>query len=174
MRDLKILIIGDTHILSPHNLPSKIVEEVKQSDWLIHAGDYISERVLDFLLRLKGNRFIGVFGNADPLNIRKKLPKKTTFELNGYIFGLIHPSYGGPEENILNEVLKDFVNDKIDFLIFGHTHNPKIEKKEDIFILNPGKGYFEKSFFGAPTSYIMLSINQQREIEADLRYIIEK
>ncbi|MFO7797819.1 MAG: metallophosphoesterase family protein [Promethearchaeati archaeon] len=173
MRDLKVLIIGDTHILSPHDLPSKIVEEVKHSDWLIHAGDYISERVLNLLLNLKGNRFIGVFGNADPLSIRKKLPIKTIFELNGVIFGLTHPSYGGPEESILNKILKDFVNDKIDVLIFGHIHNPKIEKKEGILILNPGKGYFEKSFFGAPTSYIILCINQNRKIKADLRYITE-
>ena len=63
----KILIVGDTHISSFKDLPKKILQYIKESDWIIHVGDYTSKNIVDGFNQLKTNYFKGVCGNSDPL-----------------------------------------------------------------------------------------------------------
>jgi len=65
-----ILIIGDTHISSFKDLPKKILQYIKDSNWVIHVGDYTSKDVVEGFNQLKANYFKGVYGNSDPLVIR--------------------------------------------------------------------------------------------------------
>ena len=62
----KILIIGDTHISSFKDLPKKILQLVKDSDWVIHVGDYTSKNIVEGFIQIKRNYFKGVYGNSDP------------------------------------------------------------------------------------------------------------
>ena len=73
---VKITIIGDTHVKSINELPNEMIQEIKESDWVIHVGDYTFIDVLNGLIDLKGNYFKGVYGNADPKQIWDKVPLK--------------------------------------------------------------------------------------------------
>ena len=94
---VKIIIIGDTHLNSFKKLPKEMAQAIKEGDWIIHAGDYTSIDTVEGLIRWKGDKFKGVFGNADPLSIRKILPDKVILEIKGKKIGITHPFCGGPE-----------------------------------------------------------------------------
>ncbi|TXT66743.1 MAG: Phosphoesterase [Promethearchaeota archaeon] len=171
MLDLKIIIIGDTHLRSMDKFPDKIMKEINNSDWLIHTGDFISESVLETFICIKQDNFIGVYGNADPLSIRKKLTHKRKFSINNIRFGLVHPAAGGRDQKAEKCAYRSFEKSEIEILIFGHTHSAKIEKRGRLLILNPGKGYLEKSYYGPSASYIVLVISKEGGINPTIKYV---
>ncbi|MFX1573192.1 MAG: metallophosphoesterase family protein [Promethearchaeota archaeon] len=154
-----IAIFGDTHIKHFEELPKDILKVIFNSDWVIHVGDYTSLEVLDGLIKAKGNKFIGVYGNADPQSIREKVPSRKILKINERKIAIAHPAFGGPEEFIETKVLAEFKDEEIDILIYGHTHDPKITYKGKILLINPGKGYLESNFYGSPTTIAILSIS---------------
>lgn len=136
-----------------------MLDEIKEADWVIHVGDYINIDVLNGLINLKGGYFIGVYGNADPSYIREKIPSKEITTILDKRIGITHPSFGGSSVNTEKKVLNEFKDDIVDVIIYGHTHEPKIEYKGNVLLVNPGKGYLEKNYFGPPTTMVILKIN---------------
>jgi len=157
--DARILVVGDTHAYSFGKVPIEIVEIAKRVDWVIHVGDYVSHDVLRGFRKLKGDRFRGVHGNADPMGIRMELPMKDILEVCGKRIGISHPAQGGPHEDTIERVRRDFLKHSVDMIVYGHTHDPKIEDIEGIRLLSPGKGYKEGSSFGAPASVGLITID---------------
>ena len=155
---VKIIVIGDTHINSFKKLPKEMGQAIKEGDWIIHVGDYTSLDTVKGLIRWKGNKFKGVFGNADPLSIRKILPDKVILEIKGKKIGITHPFCGGPEKNIKSRVRREFKDYDVDAIVFGHTHEPEITELNKILLINPGKGYLERNSFGTPTSFAILTV----------------
>ncbi len=168
-QSVNIVIVGDTHEYTYEKLPKEMLVAIRDADWVIHCGDYISINVLNGFLKLKGRYFKGVYGNADPLEIRKKVPSKEFIEILGKKIGITHPAKGGSCEVIYKRVLAEFKKNNVDIIVYGHTHDPLIEKKKGILLVNPGKGYIEESYFGPPTSFAILNIN--RGIEARIQTI---
>ncbi|MFW9878839.1 MAG: metallophosphoesterase family protein [Candidatus Thorarchaeota archaeon] len=167
---IKITILGDTHIRTFKELPREIIKELEESDWIIHVGDFISLDVLEGLMKLKGDRFKGVYGNADPKSIHNKIQPTEIFEISGKKIGITHPATGGPIEIIKSKVLDIFKNENLDIIIYGHTHEPEIMYQENILIINPGKGYLETEYFGPSTTIVILTLNQ--EINYKIKEII--
>ena len=64
-----------------------MAQAIKEGDWIIHVGDYTSIDTVEGLIRWKGDKFKGVFGNADPLSVRKILPDKVILEIKGKKIG---------------------------------------------------------------------------------------
>lgn len=157
---VEIVIVGDTHAMYFRKLPKEMLKYIQDADWVIHVGDYVSKDVLKGFINLKGEKFIGVYGNTDPLMVRKEIPAKRIIDIEGKKIAIIHPSSGGPMEQAERRVLAEFKDDPIDILIYGHTHEPKFEKKNDLILVNPGKGYFEKSY-GPKTTLAILRIGQE-------------
>jgi len=162
---VKILIIGDTHINSFKKLPKEMVQAIKESDWVIHVGDYTSIDIVEGLIKQKGDRFKGVFGNADPLSIRKILPDKVILEIKGKKIGITHPFCGGPETFTKARVKREFKDYDVDAIVFGHTHEPEIIEVNKILLINPGKGYLEKISFGPPTTFAILTVTETLQAE---------
>jgi len=143
-----------------NKLPNEMLKYIQDADWVIHVGDYVSKNVLKGLIKLKGEKFIGVYGNTDPLIIRKEIPAKRIIEIEDKKLAITHPASGGSIKMAERRVLAEFRNDPIDILIYGHTHEPKFEKNSDLVLVNPGKGYFEKSY-GPSTTLAVLRIDQE-------------
>jgi len=138
-----------------------MLDAIKKADWLIHVGDYTSQNIFNKLIQLKGERFKGVPGNADPLFIRNYFPSKSILEIGGKKIGFTHPISGGPIEKTLKKVFFNFRNDDVDIIIYGHTHEATIIEKNDILIINPGKGYYENTSFGPPTTFVILKLDNE-------------
>ena len=132
---MKIIVISDTHISSPdEKLPEKILAEFAKSDMIIHAGDLVDLSVLEELNKLK--KTTAVQGNMDSPSVRKKLPEKTIIEVNNFRIGLAHG--GGSPSKIVDYLKNIFAHDKVDAIIFGHTHKPFNEVRDGILFFNPG------------------------------------
>ena len=162
---VKIIVIGDTHILDFEDLPQKMLKAILSADWVIHVGDYTSKNVLNGLLNLKDQQFVGVYGNADPLSIRNQVLEKEIIDIDGKKIGITHPGVGGTYENTKNKLLRKFKDDDVDAIIYGHTHDPAIEEFNGIMLVNPGKGYLEKEYFGPPTSFAILTLDDKIHAE---------
>jgi len=158
----RIVVIADTHARSVDALPQELLKIVAEGDIVVHCGDYTSIAVLRELKALS-KRFIGVYGNIDPKEIRDELPQKAVFEVEGKKIGVIHPHWGGPPWGIEEDIAREF--EGVDIILFGHTHDLCHETKDNVVFLNPGQAY---PSFGTPASVAVLTIGVEG-IDVEIR-----
>jgi len=161
----KIAVIGDTHINSFKLLPYEILRYIRGVEWVIHVGNYISLSVLRSFEKVKGKNFIGVYGNADPLNIREKLNSEEIVEIQGIRIGITNPIVGGHEQYVARRVLGKFAKNDLDCIVYGHTHHPKITTIKGILLINPGKGYIENNSFNKSAYIAIITIGKRINVE---------
>jgi len=153
---MRIVVISDTHIsTSTDKLPRQIIEELKNSDLCIHAGDFIDIEVskeISKIVELKAVR-----GNMDTREVRNTYPDKQIITVEGLKIGLIHG--GGSPFNILPKVENSF-QESLDIYIFGHTHSAYNKIHEGKLFFNPGSP--TDKFFAKFNSYGILNIKGNR------------
>ena len=130
---MKIGILSDTH-----NNRDKICKSIdffnlRQTEFVLHAGDFSYPVSAQYFFKLKCP-FIAVFGNNDfdTYGLKKAIES----------FGNI---YNAPYEFVLDK--KTFLlthhlytqTRKFDYVIYGHTHKPSIIKTSDTILINPGE-----------------------------------
>lgn len=133
---MKIVVISDTHMPERYaSLPPKLVEEIKKADMLIHAGDAAQLSVLQSLAKLCP-KLVAVSGNMDDASVRKAYPDKQIIGVGKFRIGVMH-GWGPPQglEKVLEEA---FRQDKVDMIIFGHSHAALNRKKGGVIYFNPG------------------------------------
>jgi hypothetical protein len=125
---------------------------------IIHAGDFVDLKVLEQLNALCSN-VKAVWGNMDPDEVRNKLPQKLIFKAGKYKIGLTH-GYGPPKDlmDLMSEAFKD---EKVDIIIFGHSHVSTNEKRGDILYFNPGSP--TDKIFSPYNSFGIIEINDKIE-----------
>jgi len=129
-----IYVISDTHVPKRMSrIPVEFIEEVREDDIIIHAGDFTSLQVLQELEGLA--TLHAVCGNMDCPEIKEILPSKKIFELSGFRIGLIH-GFGSPFD--LVQRVKGEFREKLDLIIFGHTHSPCNLREGSTLFFNPG------------------------------------
>ena len=152
---MKIGVISDTHSLDTR-IPNAILESLKNMDMILHAGDLMELNILDSLKSICRD-VKAVWGNMDPIEIRKQLPEKQVITVGEYRIGLTHGS-GAPA--FLIELVTDiFKSDNVDIIIFGHAHYPINEKRGNILYFNPGS--LTDKAFSPFNSYGIIEINEQ-------------
>lgn len=152
---MRILVVSDTHIpMAAHDLPQAVYDAVKDVDIIFHAGDFVEMKLLDKLRSLKEVK--AVSGNMDSKEIRMQLNPKEVITVGKFKIGLIH-GYGAPVE-LLNTVRKEF--DKIDCIVFGHSHAATNIRKDGILYFNPGSP--TDKIFSSNNSYGILEIDDKK------------
>ncbi|MFW9826976.1 MAG: metallophosphoesterase family protein [Candidatus Thorarchaeota archaeon] len=128
---MKFGIISDTHITTNYNkskislLINQLENVFKDVDKIVHAGDICEEFFLDQL-----NKVAPVYAVKGNLDNVEGLDVFIDFKLGKYKIGVIH--------NLPTD-LENFVKiNKLNILIFGHTHQPLIKGMESVLLLNPG------------------------------------
>lgn len=155
---MKIVVISDTHSYSLKELPEQIIDACKKSDLIVHCGDYTTKQLLDELKKLK--EFKGVSGNMDSDEIRKELSEKLVFNINRIKIGIIH-GWGAPFG--LEDRVKNVFDEKVDLILYGHSHFPHYTLKEGINFLNPGTA--TGSFPSLGKSYGLVTIDKEIKCE---------
>lgn len=152
---IKIGVISDTHIHSAlETLPKELIDALKGTDIIIHAGDLVSLSVLEELKSICKEVY-AVCGNMDPDSIKSKLPEKKIINVGKYKIGIMH-GLGSPKG--LVSLLKDRFNlDKVDVIIFGHSHAPYNEKHDNVLFFNPGS--VTDKIFAPYNSYGIIEVN---------------
>ncbi|ADD69181.1 phosphodiesterase, MJ0936 family [Denitrovibrio acetiphilus DSM 12809] len=132
---MNLLIISDTHTDSITKLPPAVIDAAKKADGIIHAGDVVSYKVISGLIDINPNVY-AVKGNMDPASGENVLPLKRVLEAEGVRIGIAHGE--GSPQGIENRLLYTFADDKVDIIIFGHTHVPFWGVIGEVHFLNPG------------------------------------
>lgn len=128
---MRLIVISDTH---SEDLPQVLIEDIKKSDLVVHVGDFCDIEVFNRLKALKEIR--AVYGNMDGLDVRGILPRRAVFKCGPVAIGLFHGE-GGPDK-LLERVKAAFGKEKVDVMIFGHSHEVFNQVIDGILYFNPG------------------------------------
>ncbi len=129
---MKIGVLSDTHSL---NLPQAMLAAFSKVDFIIHAGDICDADVLKELKEIAPVK--AVHGNMDDQLLKKKLPLREVINVDGVIIGVTHGHVGETRDAQMN-ALAQFEGDKIDVIIYGHSHHAVNQRMGDRLVFNPG------------------------------------
>jgi putative phosphoesterase len=154
---VKIGVISDTHIPDRAlQIPSVVLEDFRNVDIILHAGDLTDISVLQ-ILRSLGKKVYAVGGNMDSWELRCKLPEKEIIPLAaGLRLGLIHGE--GNPRRLIDWVGTKFHREKPNIIVFGHAHYAVNERKAGILYFNPGSP--TEKIFAPYNSYGIIHLDQ--------------
>lgn len=153
---IKIGVVSDTHLTSGAALPKRLLEALSNVDLIIHAGDLVELSVLADLEKI-GPEVRAVWGNMDSAQVKQTLPEFQVFKAGQFSIGLTH-GLGGPF-NLMEMVKEKFKKEKVDCIVYGHSHQPKNELHQQILYFNPGSP--TDKFFAPYNSYGILQIDKE-------------
>ena len=123
MPEHRIGVISDTHgLLRPQALAA-----LKSVELIIHAGDLGNPRILRQLERLAPVH--AVRGNIDRGDWARELPLTRVVEVGGVHLYVLHELFCLD----LDPAAAGFAA-----VIYGHSHSPHLEHKNNVLYLNPG------------------------------------
>jgi len=115
-------VLADTHGL----LRPEVLERLRGSDLILHAGDVGEATILDELATIAPVR--AVAGNVDVHGELARLPATVEGELDGLPFKMTHRREDVPRSWYREARL----------VVFGHSHRPELEWIGGCLVLNPG------------------------------------
>ncbi|MBI5250871.1 MAG: metallophosphoesterase family protein [Desulfomonile tiedjei] len=131
---MKIGVVSDTHLRIPNEVLDFILEEVfRDASMILHAGDIIGRKVLD---RLEEREVIAVCGNMDDFEVAEALPQTRIISAAGKSIGLIHG--WGAKDGLENRIIEKFADEKLDLIVYGHSHVPLWTRLSNVYLFNPG------------------------------------
>ena len=132
---VRLLMVADTHVPKrARDLPPDVWREVEAADVVLHAGDWVNERLLD-QFEARARRLVAVWGNNDHGALRERLPEVARAEIEGIRFGVVHET--GPARGREERCSAQY--DDLDVLVFGHSHIPwDTTSPTGLRLLNPG------------------------------------
>ncbi|MFZ5352483.1 MAG: metallophosphoesterase family protein [Bacillota bacterium] len=131
---MKIGVISDTHITrAGKTLPEAVHEAFEGVDLILHAGDIMIEEVIIELEAIAPTTVVA--GNNDGFELFAKYGKRRIIEVNGFRIGLTH-GYGRGR-SFMNAYY-EFIDDKLDCIVYGHSHAPHNEIIDNVLYFNPG------------------------------------
>jgi len=128
-------MLADTHVNTIDDLPKKIIDALFTVDLIIHAGDFTDVQLLRDLEKLR--KVKAVQGNMDSRELKAMLPAKDIVEIKNKRIGITHGA--GSPSGIEERVRKVFESDRIDIIVYGHSHQAQNKVIEDVLLFNPGK-----------------------------------
>ena len=132
-----VALLADTHTLPRGGevaLPDALLTRLAGASWILHAGDVACLEVLERLARIAPVH--AVRGNVDPPELR--LPSRRLLDLAGFRVGLVHGDQG-PGATTPERARRAFAAERVDVVVFGHSHRPGIDQVPDgPLLINPG------------------------------------
>ena len=129
-----VAAIGDTHLpRGSRRLPDECLRRLRRADLILHTGDHSSLAALHEL-RALGPPVQAVFGNADEPALQELLPAELLVEVEQATIGITHVP--GPRAGREERLLERFP--ACAAVLYGHTHEPQVERRGRVWILNPG------------------------------------
>ena len=125
---MKIGIISDTHGL----LRPQVSDVFQGVEHILHAGDIGN---LDIITELEAIAPVtAVWGNADGLEVRGRVPEVAEVELGGVRVAVIHGmQVGSPTPEKIAAL-----HPGAGLVVFGHSHRPLIKQVGATLAVNPG------------------------------------
>jgi hypothetical protein len=116
-------VISDTHGM----LRPEAVAALQGADRILHAGDVGAAEILDALAKIAP--LTAVRGNVDTAPWARSLPETEVIEVGGVLVYVLHDI---GQLDLKPEAAGFAV------VVYGHSHQPKIEEKNGVLFFNPG------------------------------------
>ena len=132
---LTLVAVADTHVPTRARvLPAPVWAAVDAADVVVHAGDWVTEELLDEF-EARSARLVAVWGNNDGLGLRSRLPEVARAAIGGLRLAVVHETGGRAGR----ERRADAAYPDADVLVFGHSHIPwDTVSPNGLRLLNPG------------------------------------
>jgi len=138
-------VISDTHGL----LRPEAIDALKGSQLIIHAGDVGDPAIID---QLRGIAPVfAVRGNIDKGDWATSLPMTELVEAGGCLFFVLHD---------IAQLDIDPAVAGFSAVVFGHSHQPLIERRDGVLFLNPGSAGPRR--FKLPVAIARVRVSGQR------------
>ncbi len=139
---MRIGLISDTHgLLRPDALAA-----LQGCAQIIHAGDIGKPQVLDGLRAIAPLQAIR--GNIDTADWALELPERLDLRIGSLTLHVLHD---------LKQLDIDPLAAGVDVVIAGHSHKPKVERRNGVLYINPGSAGPRR--FSLPISLALLELN---------------
>ena len=146
---MRIGLISDTHGL----LRPEAVAALQGCAQIIHAGDIGKPQVLDGLRAIAPLE--AIHGNIDTADWAQVLPERLDLRIGGLTLHVLHD---------LKQLDIDPLAAGVDVVIAGHSHKPKVERRDGVLYVNPGSAGPRR--FSLPISLALLELNDgQAQVE---------
>jgi uncharacterized protein len=131
----RLLLVADTHVPKrARQLPDEVWAAVDAADVVFHAGDWVSEELLD-AFEQRSRQLVSVYGNNDGGALRARLPETVSATIEGVRFAMVHETGAAKGREARCEGLFP----DADVLVFGHSHIPwDTTSPRGLRLLNPG------------------------------------
>ena len=159
---MKVLIVSDTH--RKHENLEKVLEKEEDLDLFIHLGDVEGNE--DYIEQIAGCPVEFVSGNNDFFS---DLPREKEIHIGKYRVLLTHGHYYYVSLGI-ETIMEEGKAREVDIVMFGHTHRPVLEIKEDIVVLNPGSISYPRQE-GKKATYMIMEIGQDGNASFEIRSV---
>ena len=147
---ISIGVISDTHGL----LRTEAVAALAGSELIIHAGDVGDPDILETLETIAPVHVVR--GNVDREPWTQRFPMTDLIEAGSCSIYVVHDLY-------TMDIDSSAAN--VDMVIFGHSHQPSIEQKHGIWLLNPGSAGPRR--FDYPVSVAKVEV-QRNQLHAEI------
>ncbi|TCP57572.1 hypothetical protein EV586_10213 [Tumebacillus sp. BK434] len=133
---MKIAVISDTHMPKmATGVPPALADGLRDVDLILHAGDWQTLAAVELFEQFAP--LDGVAGNVDGEEIAARFGRQKVLTIGGYKIGLVHGD--GKGKTTERRAAAAFAGEKLDLIIFGHSHVPYHEVLADGTVLfNPG------------------------------------
>jgi uncharacterized protein len=136
---MRLAVLSDTHVslAEVEPLMVRLRPHLRDVQGILHAGDVGAMRLVDELQAVAP--VYAVAGNMDSEPTHQLLPERRVIELAGRRIGLIH-GWGTPTDLKYRVVerFRDHGKLEVEVVVFGHSHQPLIERTSEVLLLNPG------------------------------------
>ena len=159
---MKILIVSDSHGRCYYL--ERAYNRVKPIDLLIHLGDLEGDQ--EYIRAIAECPVEFVSGNNDYFT---NIPREKVIDVGKYKVMLTHGHRYGVNAGV--DHLKYIASlNKADIVMFGHTHQPLIDLKDDtIWAINPGSITLPRQLGRIPT-FIVMEIDSVGEAHFTLNF----
>ena len=127
----KILVFADSHGDAG---TMDTVTGLEQPDLVLHLGDDVRDAQA-LMENYPGLRVEMIRGNTDPEE--DALPE-TVISVAGYTLFMVHGEEYDVEADV-EEVIEAGLLEGADVILFGHSHKPYLERRDGVWVMNPGR-----------------------------------
>ncbi len=131
-------VVSDTHLPGFGSaLPRALVVGLRLArvTQILHCGDQTSRLAQELLAGIAP--VVAVAGNNDDQTLVEQWGYRRIFTTGGVRIGLVH-GHAGSGRDTPSRACDGFADAAVDVICFGHSHQPLVERRGDVLLVNPG------------------------------------
>lgn len=159
---MKVLIVSDTH--GRDERFEQALWQEQPFEYLIHCGDVEGREI--FVEAAAESPCTIVAGNNDFFS---DLPREEEIILEGHKIFVTHGHNYGVSMDLYG-IVDEAAARNCEIVCFGHTHKPVAEKRNGIWVINPGSLSFPRQE-GRQPSYAVMELQEGEEPDVEVCYL---